>query len=57
MVHYRTRIMSIDKRSSGLPEVNIHKRTTQVNLSIVIAVAIFLAVTLGVVWWLWSSNS
>jgi hypothetical protein len=48
--------MSIDKHSSGLPDVNVHKRTTKVNLSIVIGVALFFAVTAGIVWWLWSSN-
>jgi len=30
--------MSIDKHSSGVPEINVHKRTTKVNLSIVVAV-------------------
>ncbi len=49
---HRLPVMSIDKESTGLPEVNTHKRTTKVNLSIVIGVAIFFAAMAGVVWWL-----
>jgi hypothetical protein len=48
--------MSIDKESSGLPEVNIHRRTTKVNFSIVIGIALFFAFTFGMVWWFWWSN-
>lgn len=48
--------MSIEKESNGLPEVNPRKKTTQVNFSIVIGVAIFLAAMLGVVWWLATSR-
>ena len=48
--------MSIDKESSGFPEVNPHKRTTKVNFSIVVGVAIFFATMFCVAWWLWSSN-
>lgn len=35
--------MSIDKNSTGLPEINVHKRTTKVNLWMVAAVLGFLA--------------
>ncbi len=49
--------MSIDKESSGFPEVNPHRRTTKVNFSIVIGIAIFFAAMAGVVWWLASSHS
>ena len=49
-------VMSIEKESSGLPEVNVHKRTTKVNFGIVIGVAIFFAAMSGVIWWLWSRN-
>jgi hypothetical protein len=49
-------LMSIDKNSSGLPNVDVRKRTTKVNLSIVVGVTIFFAITLGVVWWFASSN-
>jgi hypothetical protein len=48
--------MSIDKHSSGLPNVDVRKRTTKVNLSIVVGVAIFFAVTFSVVWWFASSR-
>jgi hypothetical protein len=49
-------IMSIDKESSGLPEVDIHRRTTKVNFSIVIGIGIFFALMFGMVWWFWWSN-
>jgi hypothetical protein len=49
-------VMSIEKESSGLPEVNVHKRTTKVNLSIVIGVVVFFAAMAGVVWWFSSHN-
>ena len=49
--------MSIEKESSGLPEVNVHKRTTKVNLSIVIGLALFFAAMAAVVWWFWSTRS
>ena len=49
--------MSIEKESTGLPEVNVHKRTTKVNLSIVIGLAIFFVTMAGVVWWFWSTRS
>jgi hypothetical protein len=48
--------MSIDKESSGMPEVDIHRRTTKVNLSIVIGIAIFFAAMFALVWWFWWSN-
>lgn len=48
--------MSIEKESSGVPEVNVHKQTTKVNLSIIAGVAIFFVITVAVVAWLWASN-
>jgi hypothetical protein len=45
------RPMSIDKDSTGRPEVDISRRTTKVNLSIVIGVGLFFALTFGLVWW------
>jgi uncharacterized membrane protein len=48
--------MAIDKESTGVPEMNVHKRTTKVNLSMVIGVLIFFAVTFSVVWWYWASD-
>lgn len=49
--------MSIEKESSGLPQVDMSKRTTKVNLSIVIGLAVFFAAMLAVVAWLWSTRS
>jgi hypothetical protein len=48
--------MSIEKESSGLPEVNVHKRTTKVNLSIIAGVLLFFIITVAVVAWLAASN-
>lgn len=48
--------MSIEKDSSGLPDVNVHKRTTKVNLSVIAAVLLFFVITVSVVVWLWASN-
>lgn len=47
--------MSIEKESSGMPEVNVSKRTTKVNLGVIIGVLLFLGLMAGVVIWL-SSN-
>lgn len=44
--------MAIDKESNGLPEVNVHRRTTQVNLGIMVGVGIFLLIAAAVVIWL-----
>jgi hypothetical protein len=49
--------MSIDKESSGFPEVNVHKRTTKVNLSVVLGIALFLGTMLAVALWFWASRS
>lgn len=49
--------MSIDKTSSGLPEVDVQRRTTKVNLSVIIAVFLFLAAMGGFAFWVWSGNS
>ena len=49
--------MSIDKEGSGLPEVDLHTRTTKVNLSIVVGVALFLAAMSAVVVWFWFTRS
>ena len=49
--------MSIEKESSGLPEVDVHKRTTKVNLSIVVGLLIFFAAMFSLVAWFWSSRS
>lgn len=44
-------VMSIDKEGSGLPSVDPHRRTTKVNLSVVLAVVLFFAAMLIVAWW------
>lgn len=43
--------MSIDKNSTGVPEINVHKRTTKVNLWMVVAVLGFFAVMAAVAVW------
>ncbi|MES2695703.1 MAG: hypothetical protein V4773_19675 [Verrucomicrobiota bacterium] len=48
--------MSIEKESSGLPEVNVHKRTTKVNLSIIGGVLLFFVIMAAVVIWLVASH-
>ncbi len=44
--------MSIDKESNGVPEVDLSKRTTKVNLAVVAAVGLFLAIGAVAMWWL-----
>lgn len=34
-------LMSIEKNSSGIPEVNVHQWTTTVNLSMIVGIGIF----------------
>jgi len=48
--------MSIEKESSGIPEVNVSKRTTKVNLGVIIAVVLFLGGMAGFVIWLSNNN-
>lgn len=36
--------MSIDKDSSGFPEVNVHRPTTKVNLLMIVAILVFFIV-------------
>jgi hypothetical protein len=48
--------MSIDKESDGFPQVDHHRRTTKVNLSMVIGVAIFFAAMAAVAWWVVSRS-
>ena len=37
--------MAIDKESSGLPEMDLRRRTTKVNLWMIVAVALFFVFT------------
>jgi hypothetical protein len=50
-------LMSIEKEGSGLPQVDVHKRTTKVNLSIVIGLAVFFAAMFSLVAWFWFNRS
>jgi len=43
--------MSIDKESSGFPEVNVHRRTTRVNLWMIAAIVMFLAAAAAAAFW------
>lgn len=43
--------MSIDKESTGVPEFNVHRRTTKVNVGIVVGVVLFLLVAAAVIAW------
>lgn len=44
--------MSIDKESNGMPEIDSSKRTTKVNLFIIVAVAVFMGVGAILMVWL-----
>ena len=44
--------MSIDKESSGVPDVNVKRRTTKVNIFMIFAVVVFFAVMAGVAVWI-----
>jgi hypothetical protein len=41
--------MAIDKESSGLPEVDLSRRTTKVNLWMIVGIALFFVVMGAVV--------
>lgn len=41
--------MAIDKESSGVPEVDFKRRTTKVNLWMIVGVALFFLLTGGLV--------
>lgn len=45
-------VMSIDKESDGVPEIDPRRRTTKVNLFIIVAVAAFLGVGALLMTWL-----
>ena len=44
--------MGFDADSAGQPIVNVHKKTTQVNLWMVVGVVVFFLISAGVVVWL-----
>jgi hypothetical protein len=43
--------MSIDKDSSGFPEVNVHRRTTKVNLWMIVGILVFFIVGGAAAFW------
>jgi hypothetical protein len=43
--------MAIDKESSGFPEVDFKRRTTKVNLWMIVGVAVFFIITGAMVFW------
>lgn len=43
--------MSIDKESTGMPEINPRRRTTKVNFVMIIAVGLFFVAMGLVAWW------
>ena len=44
--------MGFDENSAGQPLVNVHKKTTQVNLWMAAGVALFLLISAGLIMWL-----
>ena len=44
--------MGFDANSAGQPIVNVHKKTTQVNLWMVVGVVIFFVISAAVMFWL-----
>lgn len=44
--------MSIDKESSGIPEVNVHRRTTKVNLWMIVGILVFFIVGGAAAFWI-----
>lgn len=44
--------MSIDKEGGGYPEVDFRRRTTKVNVAIVVGVVVFFLFCAGLIWWL-----
>jgi hypothetical protein len=45
------RPVSIDKHSTGMPEIDVHRRTTKVNFSIMGGVILFFAVMGALLLW------
>jgi hypothetical protein len=43
--------MAIDKESSGVPEVDFKRRTTKVNLWLIVGVGVFLLISSAFVYW------
>ena len=43
--------MSIDKHSSGMPEIDVHRRTTKVNFGTIAGVIVFLVLAVAAIIW------
>jgi hypothetical protein len=43
--------MAIDKEGSGMPEFDVHRRTTKVNLATMAAVVVFFAIAAAAIFW------
>jgi len=49
--------MSIDKDSNGIPEINVHRRTTKVNLWMIAGILFFFAAGAAVAFWISRSSA
>jgi hypothetical protein len=45
------RTMSIDKESTGLPEIDLHRRTTKVNFAVGAGIVVFFIIAGAVIVW------
>jgi hypothetical protein len=43
--------MSIDKESTGMPEIDLRRRTTKVNLAVGAGIVVFFIIAAGVIVW------
>ena len=43
--------MSIDKESTGMPEIDVHRRTTKVNLGLIAGVIVFFIIVAAAILW------
>ncbi len=48
--------VSIEKESTGIPETNVHRWTTKVNLAMIVAAVVFFGITAGVIYHLWQRH-
>jgi hypothetical protein len=43
--------MAIDKEGSGVPEFDVHRRTTKVNMATIAAVVMFFVIAAAAIFW------
>jgi hypothetical protein len=43
--------MSIDKESTGMPEIDVHRRTTKVNLATILGIIVFFVIAAFAILW------